>query len=158
MADDKPNDKPGKANREKQPAAAPLGILLLGVIAAIWQFWLRSPEPATSTDAQGVEVTSLTVEQLGRPFRDNPVAAWEKYGGRTLEITGKISDISSGSQALPPRGDYRVTLDSWTWSVQCGFDAKWKGDITSLKKGQTIAVRGKLVVQRGLEGCSIVPR
>lgn len=112
----------------------------------------NSSAPASSTE----KPIQVQAKALTKEYDDNELAADQKYKGKTLEVSGKVSNIAE------TLGQITAQLEGHTFtkSVMCSFDASEKDNVMKLKKGQ-IAVfvgtgdgsTGGLYV--GLQNCKI---
>lgn len=93
-------------------------------------------------------------------YRENEVAADERYKGRALAVTGIVDTI--GKDIVD---NMYVTLggskDSEIGSVQCIFSDKHKHELSQLRKGQIVRVvgicKGKMIGNVLLRQCSVRP-
>ena len=91
-------------------------------------------------------------------YKNNEVAADEKYKGKTLKVNGFIGDIKKDITdtmyvILQSGGDYELR------NVQCFFADSEKEKLTQLSKGQVITVEGRcdgLMMNVLLRDCVIV--
>lgn len=93
-----------------------------------------APKPAEPT------VIKITAVQLYSEYEANEVAADNAYKGKTLEISGKIDNISKDVWDNP-----YITLKTQAMfgSVQCSLKDSEQDKAATLKKGQSTVVRGK---------------
>ena len=127
-------------------------VLVVGGIAAAGSGGSdkSSTETATSEtsgqqEQEKIEYTPVSVEELLEALDENAAAASDQYKGQYVEVTGRLSNIDSS-------GDYisLSVLDENDWEhmfsdVQCFIKSDQQLEtVKSLKKGDTIAVRGKI--------------
>lgn len=104
---------------------------------------------SAASDAPTVEVTA---KQLFADYEANEVSADDKYKGKVLRVTGKISTIGKDVLDTP----YIQFAANEVFGVQCMFDGT--GALGSLKRGQKLTVRCKGDGKLGnviLRGCMI---
>jgi hypothetical protein len=84
-----------------------------------------------------VKATDLTAA-----YDENELAADDKYKGKTLQVSGKVSNIAE------TLGKYTVQLEGHKkngiglLNVMCSFKESEKESIGKLKKGQTVTLTG----------------
>jgi hypothetical protein len=101
---------------------------------------------------------SVDAWTLVADYKDNEVAADEKYKGKTLKVKGFIGDIKKDITdtmyvILQSGGDFELR------NVQCFFANNEKQRLVNLSKGQMITVRGRcdgLMMNVVLRDCAIV--
>ena len=98
----------------------------------------------------------LTANQLYKAYDDNEIAADNKYKGKKLAVTGKISDISEvfGNIAVDLKSDDGI---GWT-TIRCTM--KNRDEVSKLRKGQKVTIIGTcdgltLNVAINLEDCEV---
>lgn len=86
------------------------------------------------------ETIKVTAEQLYSEYKENEVAADQKYKGKMLEVSGTINNI--GKDIVD---NMYITLDTGELiaSVQCYFKKSEEETVAGLKKGQEVTVVGK---------------
>jgi hypothetical protein len=93
----------------------------------------------TSQDANqpAIKVTAI---DLFRAYKDNEVAADERYKGKILEVSGAVDNIGKDIMDTP-----YVTLDTGDVisTVQCMFGDEHKAELASLKKGDRVTIKGE---------------
>ena len=121
-------------------------LIVIGIIASSGS---KKEEPAknaatpaaqTAAPAAKVEAIKISAASLYATYKENEVAADEKYKGKAMEITGTIDDIKKGLGDIP-----YVTLatDDDFGNVQCTFSKNDSAQLAELKKGQKITITGK---------------
>jgi hypothetical protein len=115
----------------------------------------RAGQTKTSQNEQAIRVSAL---ELISAYKDNEVAADERYKGGVLEVSGMTDSIGKDildtmHVVLKGGGEFEFR------GVQCSFDDKHKGSLANLSKGQFITIRGKCEGLMGnvqLRECEIV--
>ena len=100
---------------------------------------------ATTSDSQkqgseSIEYTSVSVNDMMTALNDNAMGASDKYKGKYLEITGKLTNIDAAGKYinLMADGDFEII------GVQCYIkNDDQKAKISSLTKGDTVTLKGK---------------
>jgi hypothetical protein len=108
----------------------------------------KSPSSRSSTSAQAPSATEpvirVSIAQILRDYKANEVAADEKYKGQVIEVTGVVGEIKKDITdsiyvTLGTTGDeFEIPV------VQAFFDDAWKGQASSLQKGQRLTIRGRV--------------
>jgi hypothetical protein len=131
-------------------------VLITGASGCTVPSNITSTDKATTSQTTPSDAIRLTALELNRDYTANEIAGDNKYLGKTVEITGIISDIGK----IIGNTDYYVALNDkkvegqilldFRPLVMCHF-ANAKGDILAkLSKGQLVTIRGKCT---GLAGC-----
>lgn len=100
-------------------------------------------KPATSTPApapKAPEAIKISADKLYTAYKDNEVAADEKYKNKTLEVSGTVDDIKKDIADTPY---IALSTDDLIGRVQCMFDKSTLTQLSELKKGQQIKITGK---------------
>lgn len=100
---------------------------------------------ATASDSQkqeseSIEYTSVSVNDMMDALNNNAMGASDKYKGKYLEITGKLTNIDAGGKYidLMADGDFEII------GVQCYIkNDDQKAKISALTKGDTVTLKGK---------------
>ena len=100
---------------------------------------------ATASDSQkqeseSIEYTSVSVNDMMDALNNNAMGASDKYKGKYLEITGKLTNIDAGGKYidLMADGDFEII------GVQCYIkNDDQKAKISALTKGDTVTLQGK---------------
>lgn len=100
---------------------------------------------ATASDSQkqeseSIEYTSVSVNDMMDALNNNAMGASDKYKGKYLEITGKLTNIDAAGKYidLMADGDFEII------GVQCYIkNDDQKAKITSMSKGDTVTLKGK---------------
>ena len=100
---------------------------------------------ATASDSQkqeseSIEYISASVNDMMDALNNNAMGASDKYKGKYLEITGKLTNIDAAGKYidLMADGDFEII------GVQCyikNYDQKAK--IASMSEGDTVTLKGK---------------
>ena len=98
-------------------------------------------ESAKEADAPApIEYTSVSVNDMMSDLDSNAMGASDKYKGKYLEITGKLSNIDAAGKYidLMADGDFEII------GVQCYIkNDDQKSKIASMSKGDTVTLKGK---------------
>lgn len=95
-------------------------------------------------------------KKLYKDYEENAIAADEKYKDKLIQVTGKIDKIFREVMGHPY---VTFKVDKYFDHVQAVFDKDEEKNITKLKKGQTITVRGRCkgkTINVWLDECIIV--
>ena len=87
-----------------------------------------------------VEYTSVSVNDMMDALNNNAMGASDKYKGKYLEITGKLTNIDAAGKYidLMADGDFEII------GVQCYIkNDDQKAKIASMSKGDTVTLKGK---------------
>ena len=138
-----------------------IGLLLIAVVAGC----VVSDEEAEQAeiDIAGAPIdVHVTAFRLAEDYEANEVAANQKYDGRVLAVSGTVEAVSGGSSEA-----YYVDLSAGSvslTSVRCHFSQDHLGDITSIRKGDRVTLRGKGDEGKDRDpftidviGCSVIP-
>lgn len=112
-------------------------------------------EARTESPAEAIKVTASKIVDA---YKENGVAADATYKGKLIEVSGIVDSIDKDIMGTP-----YIALESYEYAivdhVQCMFERSQATELTSVKKGQKITLRGKVVAKAGnivVEDCSIV--
>lgn len=87
-----------------------------------------------------IEIT-VTAVQMYEDYENNEIAANQKYDEKVLVVSGIIESFGGGEDSAYyvdlATGDFTLT------NVRCYFSQSHLNDITSLQKGDRVALRGK---------------
>ena len=87
------------------------------------------------------EAIKVSAGEVLSAYKENGIAAFDKYGNRLLEITGICGDINKDiankAYVIVKSGD-----DLEITELQCYFDNE--NEIKELKKGNRVTIRGKI--------------
>lgn len=87
-----------------------------------------------------IEYTAVSVNDMMSDLDSNAMGASDKYKGKYLEITGKLSNIDAAGKYidLMADGDFEII------GVQCYIkNDDQKSKIASMSKGDTVTLKGK---------------
>lgn len=87
-----------------------------------------------------IEYTTVSVNDMMTALNDNAMGASDKYKGKYLEITGKLTNIDAAGKYidLMADGDFEII------GVQCYIkNDDQKSKISSMSKGDTVTLKGK---------------
>ena len=91
-------------------------------------------------EATPIEYTAVSVNDMMTALNDNAMGASDKYKGKYLEITGKLTNIDAAGKYidLMADGDFEII------GVQCYIkNDDQKSKISSMSKGDTVTLKGK---------------
>jgi hypothetical protein len=110
------------------------GLVLVGVL--VWWFG----GDALSKFFRPVSRADVTVDYsvLMSEIRANPAAATQKYGNKTIRVTGPVHQITMvGSRPV-------VSVGVLLKNIDCQADSSQADAVARLKKGGQVAVQGRL--------------
>ena len=99
-----------------------------------------SSSSAKKEESTSIEYTAVSVNDMMTALNDNAMGASDKYKGKYLEITGKLTNIDAAGKYidLMADGDFEII------GVQCYIkNDDQKAKISSLTKGDTVTLKGK---------------
>lgn len=91
-------------------------------------------------EAAPIEYTTVSVNDMMSELDSNAMGASDKYKGKYLEITGKLTNIDAAGKYidLMADGDFEII------GVQCYIkNDDQKAKVSSLTKGDTVTLKGK---------------
>lgn len=91
-------------------------------------------------EATPIEYTAVSVNDMMSDLDSNAMGASDKYKGKYLEITGKLSNIDAAGKYidLMADGDFEII------GVQCNIkNDEQKSKVVSLTKGDKVTLKGK---------------
>lgn len=91
-------------------------------------------------EAAPIEYTTASVNDMMDALNNNAMGASDKYKGKYLEITGKLTNIDAAGKYidLMADGDFEII------GVQCYIkNDDQKAKIASMSKGDTVTLKGK---------------
>ena len=103
----------------------------------------KSAATATSSEkkeAAPIEYTAVSVNDMMSDLDSNAMGASDKYKGKYLEITGKLTNIDASGEYinLTADGDFEII------GVQCNIkNDEQKSKVASLTKGDKVTLKGK---------------
>jgi len=116
----------------------------------------QGAEVANIEEAKAPEVIKVSARDLFLAYKKNEIAADQQYKDKTLEISGKISNISE------MLGVMNVILDTgdFVTSVQCMMSESQRDSVATLNKGQFVTLQGEntgMSLNIALRDCVIKP-
>lgn len=128
-----------------------LAVVAVGVIGAVGGNSDSNTTSSSSTSAKTesakevdtptpIEYTAVSVNDMMSDLDSNAMGASDKYKGKYLEITGKLSSIDAAGKYidLMADGDFEII------GVQCYIKSDdQKSKIASMSKGDTVTLKGK---------------
>ena len=141
-----------KMDADKDWVSGPTILIVLIVALSTVIYAALNPTPRKT-----IAVTpdySVTAKQIYNEFETNEVAAFAKYNGKLVVITGKYK----GSGMSLDKPFIVMDVGSMFFSVQCMFDKSKAAQVASLQKGSIINLAGKVSGQTGnifLNNCSL---
>ncbi len=120
--------------------------------------WVVSIEPTTEKEGQQerkcsvcqhieneaipkISYIEITANDLWNAFDENEINAEQKYNGKTIRVTGIISDINSAETFV--NANVLLLVDnSYFGCVQCNFDSKNATVLADLHKGESVTIEG----------------
>lgn len=109
-------------------------MLALPVFGSITMSGCSSEPPKPTLD--------VSAKQLVKAYKDNEIAADERYEDKVVRIKGKVESIDKGVF-----GGLSVTLDGGFLSfgnVVCEFGGSETDSLSKLKKGESVTVVGRV--------------
>lgn len=91
-------------------------------------------------ESESIEYTSVSVNDMMDALNNNAMGSSDKYKGKYLEITGKLTNIDAAGKYidLMADGDFEII------GVQCYIkNDDQKAKIASMSKGDTVTLKGK---------------
>jgi len=90
-----------------------------------------------TTASEAVAVITVSARDLVKAYKENELAADEKYQGKKLSVSGKVSNIATVLCTI------QVDLEGRDFvTVKCVFPDERKSDVAKLKTGQTATLLG----------------
>lgn len=128
-----------------------LAVVAVGVIGAVGGNSDSNTTSSSSTSTKTesikevdtptpIEYTAVSVNDMMSDLDSNAMGASDKYKGKYLEITGKLSNIDAAGKYidLMADGDFEII------GVQCYIkNDDQKSKIASMSKGDTVTLKGK---------------
>lgn len=113
----------------------------------------KNEKKTYKTDSDGS--IRISAKNLYKEYLENPVAADEKFKGKTLKVTGNVSSIDKGT-------DERICVlletDELIGFIFCYFPDSESKDVAKISRGNYKTVKGKCtgkLVGVMLEDCEI---
>lgn len=116
-------------------------LIIIGIFAGGNQSTTKKTEPAQKTPAAEAEPTlaepmQITADDLADAFDENQVAAESEWGGKYVEFSAEISNITDTGISFHNVASKEFSL------TQIGCRVKDKESLLPLKNGQVVKVRG----------------
>lgn len=123
-------------SQEKVSSASRLVSFLVLAGVAVW--WFGGDAVAKFFRPVSRADVTLEYSALMSEIRANPAAAAQKYGSKTIRVTGPVHQVTMvGSRPVVSVG---VILNN----IDCQADASQADVVAALKKGGPVAVQGRL--------------
>jgi hypothetical protein len=107
-------------------------------------------ETASNEVAASEPAMQVTAKQLIDDLEANALSAKNKYDGKTVVVTGKLSNIDASGNYFSLAGkDFSIT------NIQIFIDEKFLDTVGAFKKGQSVTVTGEVTGVGELLGYSI---
>jgi hypothetical protein len=166
MSDNSAKDAKAKAKADKayNKAVRPmykkkrfwaLGVIVIA-IAASAAGGGGSGSSETKSDTASKEVAAsqpamqVTAKQLVEELEANALSAKNKYDGKKVVVTGKLSNIDASGKYFSLEGkDFSFT------NIQIFIDEKFLDTVSAFKKGQSVTVTGEVTGVGEILGYSI---
>ncbi len=101
----------------------------------------------------------VTANDLWNAFNENEVAAEQKYNGKTVRVTGVISDINSGG-TFTSANVLLIVDNTYLGCVQCNFDSENAKVLANLHKGESVTIEGTCgtisIYNLMIRGCKVI--
>lgn len=104
------------------------------------------------------EAVKVAANSIVSEYKENGVAADAKYKGKLVEVSGTVKTIDKTIADTP-----YIALESYEYAivdhVQCMFERSRAAELTSVKKGEKITLRGIVSGKFGnivIDDCEIV--
>lgn len=130
-------------------------VIIFGILMALGCGGSTAESPTPVNPAE--EPIAVDAKALTKQYDENELAADQKYKGKLLAVSGKISDIAE------TLGSVTVSLEGHEilQTVMCSFEASEKPKVAALKKGSKVTLVGTgegstAGLYVGLENCSIM--
>lgn len=101
--------------------------------------------PAPSVHAADPKRLDVTPEQIVKDFRANSVRAHDFYRGKTLRVTGRVSQVSNDMFGSD-KAAVVIKVDDGTWlppSIEIWYGPSFRDRIGRLTDGQTVTCEGE---------------
>jgi hypothetical protein len=133
-----------------------VGLIVLGVIASAGKSGTNSTPNTNQAQepTKAVEATKISVTELADDFDGNQVAAEKKWGGKFVEFSAEITNITDSGLSFSKVASKEFSMTQ----ISCGI--KDKNQLLTLKNGETTTVRGVVGKQTigviDLSDCEVV--
>lgn len=118
-----------------------------------------SSQVAAASTSEAVTYEAVPLATLLSQYKDNEVRAGEYFKGKNIQITGIVESVKRdilNSIYITMGTGRNIEIPM----AQCLFDEKQKSQVTSLRNGDIVTVRGRvsgLMFNVIIRECSIVP-
>jgi len=116
-----------------------VGLIVLGIIVSAGKSGTNTSTPNTNQaqePTKAVEATKIAVTELADDFDGNQVAAEKKWGGKFVEFSAEITNITDSGLSFSKVASKEFSMTQ----ISCGI--KDKNQLLTLKNGETATVRG----------------
>lgn len=134
-----------------------VGLIVLGVIASAGKSGTNTSTSNTSQTQEptkAVEATKISVTELADDFDSNQVAAEKKWGGKFVEFSAEITNITDSGLSFSKVASKEFSM------TQISCRIKDKNQLLTLKNGETATVKGVVGKQSigviDLSDCEVV--
>lgn len=113
----------------------------------------KNEKKTYKTDSDGT--IRITAKNLFKEYLDNPVAADEKFKGKTLKVEGTVSSIDKGTDG---RICVMLETDELIGYIFCYFPDSESKDVAKINRGNYRTIKGKCtgkLVGVMLEDCDV---
>jgi Cu/Ag efflux protein CusF len=121
------------------------GLLIIGLLVAspfvccgtvtMWFKGEQAKQEKMVDDEAGIQVTAA---EMTKAYADNVGTADAKYKNKVLVVTGKVTNVTADSVTLDPGN----VEGKFLLGVTCSMADKNKGQLASIKTGDTVKVKG----------------
>lgn len=133
------------------------GLIIVGVFIVIGIISSGRKDNKTSQSSSPTpapEAVKITARQLADDFDSNQVAAEENWGGKYVEFSAKITNITDSGISFSDVASKDFSM------AQISCRTRDKAQLTSIKNGQMVTVRGMVGKQTigviDLDDCTVV--
>jgi len=131
-----------------------LGIIILLVIVGVAGGGKTSQQGTTAKTEQPQTATVVDYKAFGDEFDANQPAAEKKWGGKLIQFSAPISNITDNGLSFQNAGSKEFSL------TQISCTVKDKNQLLSLQNGQQVTVKGVVGSQTigviGVDQCEVV--
>lgn len=115
-------------------------IVVLAVLAGVGVYWYAFLRPHKNM-MKSKPAYTLSSSQLLAEFSSDENAAFEKYAGQVIEVTGKIEDVKRDEKQTA------IILDDKLFGISVYLDSSFIATnhktVDDLNAGQTVTIRGQ---------------
>lgn len=113
-----------------------LALVLIGIIGSMAGSGKGGSKTSQSSPTPAPVAEKITAKQLADDFDDNQVAAENKWEGKLVEFSAKITNITDSGISFANVASKDFSL------AQISCHTKNKEQLLTIKNGQTVTVRG----------------